>query len=284
MKKILQEPLFHFLFIGACLFVLFEWVGEGGSRPSNERIVVGPGRIEQLATVFQKTWQRPPTHMELQGLIDDFVLEEVYYRKAVEMGIDRDDTIIRRRLRQKLEFLTDDVAQFATPTDETLAAFLTEHPELFRAPPTYTFRQVYFNPENHADQPQDWYEQQLDAAKTGDLQIGDPSLLPTNFDEVTSRAVDATFGTGFSEALDDLEVGKWQGPIRSGLGIHLIQLEAVTKDRVPGLSEIRPIVEREWSNVQRLASRREMNKELLQQYEVVIKWPNEEQTDAENGG
>ncbi len=108
--RVLREPLVHFLLLGGVLFLIFGLTNQTGTTNSDQRIVVSAGRIEQLATVFGKTWQRPPTSKELKGLIDDFVLEEVYYRQAVAMGIDRDDTIIRRRLRQKLEFLTDDVS------------------------------------------------------------------------------------------------------------------------------------------------------------------------------
>ena len=118
MSRIHREPLFHFLLIGAIMFAIYAWRRENVSSLSREQIVVTPGRIEQLRTIFQKTWQRPPTDAELKGLIDDFVLEEVYYRQAVAMGIDRDDTIIRRRLRQKLEFLTDDAAAMVAATDE----------------------------------------------------------------------------------------------------------------------------------------------------------------------
>ena len=117
MQRLLREPLLHFLLVGACLFLIYAWNRDSGSRSSTEQIVVSTGRIQQLATVFQRTWQRPPTDDELKGLIDDFVLEEVYYRQAVEMGIDRDDTIIRRRLRQKLEFLTDDATTLVAATD-----------------------------------------------------------------------------------------------------------------------------------------------------------------------
>ena len=125
MKNLFREPLLHFLLIGAGLFLVFRLAKQNDADESDQRIVVTAGRIDQLETVFEKTWQRPPTKEELQGLVNDFVLEEAYYRRAVAMGIDRNDTIIRRRLRQKLEFLTD-TASLLEPTDDELATYLID--------------------------------------------------------------------------------------------------------------------------------------------------------------
>ena len=287
MKKLSTEPLLHFLLIGVALFLVYDWVADDerndfASGESGQQIVVSAGRIEQLANVFAKTWQRPPNKDELQALIDDFVLEEVYYRQAVAMGIDRDDTIIRRRLRQKMEFLTDDTAALIEPTEEELATYLAEHEDTFRTSGTYSFQQAYFNPEKHGDDPETYIAEQLtklrsDDAKTGSgqIEVGDVSLLPTAFQEASPRAIDGTFGSGFSQELDKLEIGQWQGPVPSGLGFHLIRIDSVTKGRLPELSEIRPIVQREWSNERRLAVREETNKSLLQNYDVVIQWPEQ---------
>ena len=271
--KILREPLVHFLLLGAVLFLIFGLTNQAGTISSEQRVVVSVGRIEQLATVFGKTWQRPPTSEELKGLIDDFVLEEVYYRQAVAMGIDRDDTIIRRRLRQKLEFLTDDVSSLVEPTDEELAAYLADNQEKFRVSPSYTFRQVYFNPEKYGANTEALVAEQLELLRSGKTHGGDASLLPESFDQDSRQAVDGTFGMGFSDELDKLTVGGWQGPVRSGLGIHLIHLEARAEGRLPEIAEIRSVVQREWSNEKRIANRRKMNDRLLEDYEVIIEWP-----------
>ena len=272
MKKLLKEPFVHFLLIGAGLFLLYGQLNDTAGDPE-QRIVVSAGRIEQLASIFMKTWQRAPTRGELQGLIHEFVLEEAYYRRAVEMGIDRDDTIIRRRLRQKLEFLTDDTASLVEPTDEELEKYLAENEDSFRDSPTYTFQQAYFNPEKHGDDPEAYVAQQLVALRSFKTDVADVSLLRTSFNEATSRTVDGTFGAGFSRQLDQLEVGAWQGPVRSGLGFHLIWIDSRTPGRLPELAEIRPVVKREWSNARRLAVREEVNASLLEGYDVVIEWP-----------
>lgn len=274
MKRILREPLLHFFLIGFGLFVVYGLVNRSNAADSDNTIVVSSGRIEQLATVFGKTWQRPPTAVELKGLIDDFVLEEIYFRQAVAMQMDRDDTIIRRRLRQKLEFLTDDTSALVDPSEKELAEYLAANEQKFRQSPTYSFDQVYFNPEKHGDDPESEVSEMLSLIRTG-KDVGDASLLPSSYDLVERNAVDGTFGTGFSSHLDDLEIGEWQGPIRSGLGIHLVRLKARTEGRLPELSQIREIVEREWRNEQRVSTRKKMNDRLLQDYEVEIQWPDD---------
>jgi len=276
MKKIFREPLLHFLLIGVGLFFVYRLVNHSDTAgDSDQRIVITAGRIEQLTTAFEKTWQRPATDEELKGLIDEFALEEVYYRQALAMGIDRDDTIIRRRLRQKMEFLTDDVASLVEPSDEELAAYLAEHEDTFRESPTYTFRQVYFDPEKHGDTPRARVAEKLVALRAGQTAVGNASLLPQSFDVATRQVVDGTFGGGFSLQLDELTIGDWQGPVRSGLGLHLIFLETRAEGRLPQLAEIRRVVQREWSNDKRIANHRRVNDRLLAEYEIVIEWPQE---------
>ncbi len=273
MRKILNEPLLHFLLIGAVLFFVFDLVSDQNTDIDDEKILVSAGRIVQLSNIFGKTWQRPPTREELQGLIDDFVLEEIYYRQAVAMGIDRDDTIIRRRLRQKFEFLTDDVSASIQPTDEELSEYLAAHPETFRRDSTYTFRQVYINPEKFGDDLEGHVAEQLAALKAGKISAADGGLLPASLDRASGRAVDGTFGSGFAAGLDKLPSNQWQGPIESGLGIHLVHIDSRTAGTVPELAAVRPMVEREWAYQKRLESRSMMNEALLQQYEVEIDWP-----------
>ena len=272
-EKILKEPFFHFLLLGVGLFAVYSVVNKGDVEVEDTAIVVSEGRIRQLITIFEKTWQRAPTEQELQGLVDDFILEEIYYRKAVAMGIDRNDTIIRRRLRQKVEFLNDDAASLVQPTDDELTDYLEQNPESFRRPPSYSFRQIYFNPEKHGSDPQAWIAQQKEALNQGDDVAGDPSLLAEEFQEADARTIDGTFGYGFSAQLDELDVGQWSGPISSGLGMHVVQLEKRVPGSLPELEQIRSQVVREWSNSLRLETRQKINEALREQYQVTIEWP-----------
>jgi hypothetical protein len=275
MTSIIREPLFHFLLIGAALFVIFGFVDERKAGGVNDQIVVSAGRIQQFENIFAKTWHRPPTADELKGLIDDFVLEEIYYRQAVAMGIDRDDTVIRRRMRQKFEFLTDDMAATNSPSDEALAAYLAANADEYIRDNTYTFEQVYINPDRSSTDPDRKVAEQLAALQAGAPPTGNSGLLPAYFDAVPARLIDSSFGTGFSSRLDTLSAGTWQGPIESGLGQHLIRVDSRTEGALPDLADIRPIVEREWANDKRLETRQQINEKLLSNYEVVIAWPTE---------
>lgn len=273
MKKFLREPLVHFAAIGAALFVLYGLLNDTDLGGTDNELVVSAGRIEQLVSIFHKTWQRPPTADELKSLIDDFVLEEVYYREAIAMGIDRNDAVIRRRLRQKLEFFTDDMSASLSPSDEELSAYIENHQPLFRTDTTYTFSQVFINsPAADIDRV---VSESLAMLRDGKSAPQGSGLLPGQFDAVPSRVVNGTFGLGFAQRLDELATGEWVGPVESGLGTHLILLQDRVAGFVPELADIRSTVEREWSNQKRIETRRTINEALVANYEVVIEWPSE---------
>jgi hypothetical protein len=147
----LREPLLHFLIIGTGLFLLYQFT-RGSDESAPREIAISESRIEALAENFARTWMRPPTPQELRGLVDDYVKEEVFYREAIAMGLDRDDTVIRRRLRQKMEFVSEDAAAAAEPSDAELQQFLTTHPEKFVEPARVTFQQVFVNAEKRGDE------------------------------------------------------------------------------------------------------------------------------------
>ena len=267
LRRVVREPLLHFLLIGAGLFGAYGLASDPQSGTADDTtIVVSKGRVEQLSTIFEKTWQRPPTDEEFKGLVDDFVLEEITYRQAKAMGIDRDDTVIRRRLRQKFEFLTDDMAS-AEPTDAELQAYLVANPDSFRRGGTSTFQQVYINPER--PDAKAFVAKELAALKAGGEAHGN-GLIPASFDRATSRTIDGTFGAGFSTKLDPLPLGEWLGPIESGLGLHLVRIDAREGGSLPELSTIRPLVEREWAYARRLENRRALNERLLAGYTVIV--------------
>ncbi len=276
MIKLFKEPLLHFLLIGAGLFWLYALVNPQAATEGDRQIVVSTGRIEQLLRIFEKTWQRPPSADELKGLIDDFIIEEMYYRQGVAMGIDKDDTLIRRRLRQKVEFLTDDTADLINPDDKQLEAYLAENREKFRRESVYTFRQIYFNPERHGDDPAAFVRQQLAALRSGKEVASDSGLIPETFEEASSRMIDRTFGIGFALKLEPLPVGEWSGPLSSGLGTHLVMMKSSKEGKIPTLAEIRPLVKREWANEKRLQIRKEFNDRLLGNYDITIEWPEKE--------
>jgi hypothetical protein len=270
----LREPLVHFLILGAGLFLLFRWLGDPG-EDRTERIVVTSGQIERLVQGWGRTWQRPPTTPELEGLIEDYIREEILYREALALGLDRDDTIIRRRLRQKMEFLFQDLAVRTQPTDEELRAFLEENPDTFRIAPRLSFQHVYLNPERRGAAVRQDAERLLAELRSGNgaldvSTLGDPLPLPREFDQSPEAGVAGLFGREFTARLLSLEPGGWRGPVESSYGLHLVHLREKTQPRTPELDEVRDAVTREWLAGQRREASQAFHQRLRERYTVIV--------------
>lgn len=277
MKQLFREPLLHFLLLGAGLFVGFGLVDK---RTSGElgKIVITQGQIEHLAAGYNRVHGRPASPEELEGLIGDYVREEVYYREALALGLDRDDPVIRNRLRLKMEFISDDVAAQAEPTEEQLRRYLQEHPDTFRIEPRFTFSQVYLNPERHreslAHDAAQLLTQLNQAGDKADVsELGDPFLLEHNFVALAASEVVKQFGEKFAARLGELPRHQWQGPVESGYGVHLVFVSETTQGRVPTLEEVRDAVRREWANARRLEVNEKFYQNLLKRYTVTVERP-----------
>lgn len=279
-KDLWKEPLLHFVLAGAVLFLVFRTtqpdVIDTGDR--SREIVITEGRINQLVEVFQRTWQRPPAARELQGLVDDFVREEIYYREAIALGLDRDDTVIRRRMRQKLEFLSNDLADPGDPGDAVLQAWYDENTEAYREPPRYTLRQVYLDPEKHDDfetaakalrdrlseLPADVADERL--SELGDGLV----LISPSFRNESGARLARDLGADFAAALGDLPTGEWAGPVRSAFGFHLVRIDEKIAGRQPELSEVRDAILRDWNSEQRELGNDRLYESLFHRYTVTF--------------
>lgn len=275
--KFLREPLIHFLLLGAAIFAVYGLISRHRTDQPGE-IVVTQGTIENIATGFTSTWQRPPTKEELQGLIRDYVREEAAYREAMSMGLDRDDSVVRRRLRQKLEFISDDLTAHTEPSDADLDAFLKAHADSFKGEPVFSFRQVYLNPQLHGANLQGDESRvlrELRTTGTNPSSLGDPFLLDQSFDKVSLAEVKQTFGEQFASQLSELSPGQWQGPINSGYGDHFVFLSQRSESRAPTLAEVRDQVRRDWLNAKRTEAIEKFYETLLRRYTVKIESPEE---------
>jgi parvulin-like peptidyl-prolyl isomerase len=276
-RRLLREPLLHFLLIGTALFLLYE--ASNGGRPDAPReIVISEARIEALAQNFATVWMRPPTAVELKGLIDDYVAEEVYYREAVAMGLDQDDTVIRRRLRQKMEFISEDVADSIEPTDAQLQSYLAQNAGKFVRPAELTFRQVYLNVARRgetvrADAEKLLAELQAGRGPADPAEAGDTTLLPATMQAASPQAIASAFGVEFARQVDEAPIGQWSGPIESAFGLHLVWVDARGDGAEPTLGEIRPIVLREWQAEHRRRQNQSFLATLRNKYEVRVEGP-----------
>jgi len=263
----LREPLLHFLVLGVGLFVLYRFA-TGPAGPGDDEIVVTAGQIDHLVEIFSTMRQRAPSQAELEGLINEHILEEVLYREALAMGLDDDDTIIRRRLRQKLEFLVDDFAA-TEPTDEQLRTLLAERPESFREESTISFAHVFFR--QGTDDAAATLLAELQAGADIDVSAAGDSLpLPSGFNIAPERDIDALFGEAFRVDIWALETGSWTGPIVSPYGLHLIHVTERIEGDVPELSEIRETVVREWLAARRDKAQVTFFAQLRSQYVISV--------------
>jgi hypothetical protein len=276
--RVLREPLLHFLVLAAGLFAVSSFWGDSPQSNEGETIVVSEAKIRSLAMMWHRTWQRPPTQAELTGLIEDYVNEEVFYREALKMGLDRDDTAIRRRLRQKLEFVAEDLADAVEPTDEQLQQFLDEHRDMFRVERRATFTQIYLSRDRRGDSLDDDAAQLLGELRGEDesvdvTELGDPFLMPAHHDDLREGEIANLFGPQFAAQLLAAEPGQWSGPIESSYGVHVVLVHERAEGRVPELAEIRRAVSREWYAARRAASKEDFYRSLRQRYEVIVKMP-----------
>ena len=271
--RVLREPLVHFLLLGAGIFAAYTLLA-GPENRTPGAIVVTQARIENLSATFSRVRSRPPTADELNGLIRDYVREEAAVREAAALGLDRDDTVIRRRLRQKLEFIADDLAATTEPTDEELKAFLAAHPDLFTAEPRVTFRQIYLKPERGARLSQDaarLLAQLRQSNAVGDVSsLGDPIMLEERYEATTLRDVAKLFGESFAARLDATPAGRWEGPIESGYGLHLVLISERRAGRLPEFEAVRDVVRREWMDARHKEASERFYDKLVQRYTVTV--------------
>lgn len=262
--------MLHFLGIGLALFLLYALVAPADT--GGRRIVVTAAEVASLDRQYRNLWGRPPSADELKALVDARVAEEILYREGRAMGLDRDDAVIRRRVRQKYELIAEEEDGGDAPTEADLAAFLKAEPDRFRSPPLLTFRQVLVPMDGTGAE----IEQRIEAmrakltAGAAPESVGATSLLPTVMEATALDLVARDFGGSFAEALASAPIGKWVGPIASAYGAHLVKIEARTAAEVPPLDAIRSQVARAWETARRTKAREARMARLRERYDVVV--------------
>lgn len=274
LRKLFREPLLHFLVLGGALFFLYNVMGNR-DEPQAAKIVVTSGKIDQIITTFSRTWQRPPTPEELKRLIEDDIREEVFYREAMAMGLNKDDSIVRRRLRQKYEFVMEDAETIVPPSDQDLQIWLNQNREATYVEPKFSFSQIYLNANRRGD------EAFADATrllsrlnnpgeKIDASSLGDPTLLPAEFPLSSLSEIAKVFGNQFVQQLDHLKPGQWSGPVRSSYGLNLVYVHERVEGRDRSLQEVRDQVQRQWISTRRRELTEIAYRKLLEKYSVVI--------------
>jgi len=280
MHRLLRDPLLHFLLIGVVLFAGYHFLGGSAKAgPQSRDIRLSLDELSQLTLVFQSQWRRLPTVAELDRLVEDRVREEVLYREALAMGLDQDDTIIKRRLAQKMQFLAEDVAAAREPTPEELRIWFNQHRASFREPGRLGFRHLYFSPDSRGRRAREDAAKAL-ASLAGEPEdspraasLADPFMFQDYYRDRAPEFLGKEFGPGFAVEVNKLKPGSWQGPIESGYGWHLVFVDTVIPGREPELEEIEGDVRTAWLNEQKARAWDQTYRALRDRYTVYLPAP-----------
>jgi len=274
MTRALKDPLLHFLLIGASLFALAAWRGEWISA-GRERIVVGAEQVAQARDAAELLKGRPLSDDELAALIEPTVRDEVLYREALALRLDANDDEVRRRLIEKMSYLTQDLADPAPSSEAELRKFYDDWPARFEAPELATFDQVFFSPSERGDSLRADAEAGIAALRAGraPAEVGDHTPLRATYEKVPRDQVALLFGEALAEAVFTLAPGDWVGPYRSDFGLHAVRLRARSERRQPAYDEIHDRVAAEFAAQRRRERNEAEYRRMRAHYEIVIEKP-----------
>jgi len=271
MKKICREPLLHFLIIGALIFILFSIINEEEDTLSGNKIVVTAADIERLSDNWSKKRNRPPTETELKGLVESYIKEEVYYREALALGLDQNDTILRRRLMQKMEFLSNDLAELNQPDESALNKYFLDNQEKYELPARVSFTHIYFSLDKRGAKVVEDAERVLSGLDLPRApELGDTFMMQYDFVQETPFEVERLFGKGFTEQLFKSDINSWQGPIESGYGLHLVRISEKVDSRMPELASVIGKVRTDLMFERRQKMNKEIYERFKERYEIVV--------------
>jgi hypothetical protein len=274
MHKIVKDPLIHFMVLGFIIYGVF--LGVSNYQEEVNPIVISEGKVKQLITMYKKIWQREPNNTELDHLIQEYVLEQVAYHEGVALGLDLNDIVIMRRVRQKLDFIAEESLPRPQPTDEILQAYLNQHPDKFKQDDLYTFRHIYFDKTQQFDVVDQANELLATLHKTPNkdlTNIGQGYSFKPYYQATTVANIANVFGKQFSHTLASVPIQKWYGPFQSEFGSHLIYIEKRDQVTQVNLSDIRAKVLQEWEHDLRKQATADFYEQLLAKYNVTVKWP-----------
>jgi hypothetical protein len=269
MARLVREPFVHFAVLGAAVFIAYHALAP--ASVNDAEIVVTADRIAALGAQFSGMHNgRPPNDEELRGLIDRHVQDEMLYRDAIALGLDRDDPVVRNRILQKAEILRGD-ALTVEPDDADLQRYLDAHQNEFDIPARVSFEQVYFDPSKDGNNVTAVVARARRALASGAVRdVGDRTLLPSTMSRVSPGDISAQFGDGFSQSLADIHDTAWHGPITTTFGVHLVRITWRGEPTRATLDNARVVVAREWSRAHAAEMKARFYRELASRYTVRV--------------
>lgn len=275
--RLAREPIAQFLAAGAAIFLAYTLVTPEGLGGPPQLVTVPSGRVNQLVESFSSIAGRPPNGEELQALVEEFLAEEIAYREAVAMGLDADDPIIRRRLRQKLDFTLEAEGGVEEPSEADLRAWLADHADRYTRPERRALVQVLASIDRRGEAAEADVRAWLEEARAGAdvVRRGDASLLPVAMPPTTREGVAVVFGDRFAgEVFAAGADGAWFGPIRSAFGLHIVRITAQDPPVLPEFDVLSETLRTDWIAERRRAARAEAVERMRARYEVRVDWPD----------
>jgi peptidyl-prolyl cis-trans isomerase C len=274
--KIFREPLLQFFIIGLFIYGAYGLYGVSTDDVEANIIVVDENRIQAFTSSWQSRWKRLPTEQELNGLINQYIREDIFYREAVAMGLDKDDPITRRRLAQKLEFLSKDIAALKEPEQGELEQYFADNLNQYLTPDMVTFKHIFIDPDKRGDATLDEAAlilaelQTVDSTDSDISMLGDRFMLQNYYSQQSELDIRKLFGSGFALAVMQLEEKQWHGPVLSGYGTHLVYIDTVDKAPTPKFEEVQEAVFQNWQMEQQEQFNQAYFESLKSRYEIVI--------------
>jgi hypothetical protein len=277
-KRMVREPLVLFFLLGAVVFGLHAALKKAPKQNRDDRYVVEvtSADIEWLRNRWSKLMGREPTLDELRGLVESMIREEILYREAVAMGLDEKDTVVRRRLAQKMEFLFKDLAEAEEPREEVLRKYFEANQERYVQPGTISFGHVFFSRDRRGDKAEVDAQEAVEqlAGKGIDAEeakkYGDPFVLAGYYEGQSAEEVARTFGGEFAEGLFKIKTGEWGGPVRSSYGWHVVFVRERTQDSAPDFERVRAKVEVDYMAMRKAEMNNRAYGEISSKYRVIV--------------
>ena len=266
LRKFVREPLVHFLG-GALLIFAFFWATGSDRDPSDYVISIDDSDIARLKTDWIQNFRRAPTQQELDGLIDQEIAEEIYYREALRLGLDKNDPVIRRRLFTKMRFVDGEAADNIAPTDAILQQWMEKDPAKYALSALYDFEQIYLG-QISATEAGDRIEKLNEGA--GSAAFAQSISLPGTLKRASPAEMARQFGDRFAEQLDKLGLGVWSGPVNSGFGVHAVKITAKAPGKKAALNDVRQRVVNEWQAARQTEQKEKALSRYRAQYEITV--------------
>jgi peptidyl-prolyl cis-trans isomerase C len=290
LKRCLREPLVHFVLIGATLFAVYSALHSKETASTDpKKIVLTANDLVQISLMWQAQGRPAPTADQIQSLLDNKIREEVLYREALGLSLDKEDTIVKRRMAQKMDFLAEDLSDLREPTREELTTWFAANSERFKVPGRASFRHLYFSFDKHGGETSSVARQALNkiSGKPSDSPEGaalaDPFMFQDYYGDRSFDELAKTFGPVFARSLFVQPTGSWRGPIESGYGWHLIFIDSLTQARVPELEEVETDVRTQWVSARRDETKKRMYEQMKSHYEIMLPKKPAEVKVAETG-